>query len=331
MRTYVEEMVAAWSETFPEDELLVIGYDYVADLRAANVHPVVVPEGAVRRILGQWVGSGLRARRWRADVLVSSSTVVSPLFPRARRLCVVHDWRHLERPEEFGRLQRLYRRTWTLSARWAAHAVQISGKTLRETRVHAPGASAVLVENGRDHARRWSVPAGTVADPLHPTVVTFGHAVNKRADLVVGSLPLAGASARLVVLGARGTQAQELSRLAVASGVSDRVELPGFVPTDDYRSIVSSASVVVLASSDEGFGLPVCEANHFAIPCVVTSDSGLGEIHGSRVVVADPTVASIGAAVRRALDDVPLPVAAESGQTWADCARQLRDLCRRTR
>lgn len=338
MRSYADELVAAWHETFPDDELLVIGYDFVRAHAGPHVEVQVHPEGALPRIWGQWVGSGRAARRWGADVLLSVSSVVSPLFPRERRVAIVHDWRHRVSPEQFGRGQRLYRRTWQWSLEHAGATVVISGKTRRETATFAPRARTTLVENGRDHARRWPAP-GPLDEPgdARPLVLTFGHFPNKRPELVVDAaarLARDGHDLRLVVLGARDDYAAELARRVAGHGL-EGVELPGFVADDDYRTLLRSSDVVVLASSDEGFGLPVAEADHFGIPCVVTDDGGLPEIHGDRVLVAAPDADALADRIADALAAgrrTPVGPVGSAGQvgergTWAATARGVRALC----
>ena len=323
MQLYARELVAAWTESHPEDALLLVGYDWLEELRAPNVLVAVLPGGLVPRALGQWVGSGLLARFWGADALLSVSPVVSPLFPPMARFCVVHDWRHLTRAEEFGSAQRLYRRGWGWSVAHAAVAFQVSNKTDRETRTHLPRATTMVVSEGRDHARRWAVD---IPARPEPHILTFGHFVNKRAGLVIeamASVVSRHPDLRLVVLGARGDEAERLRAVARRFGIEGAVNLPGYVEDLEHRSLTASAAAVVLASSDEGFGLPVCEANFLGVPCVVTSDSGLEEIHEGRVLVADPSAESLAVVIEAAL------VASrrtwrEQQESWATHAEMVR-------
>ncbi|MCW2816656.1 MAG: hypothetical protein JWN84_4111 [Nocardioides sp.] len=328
MRSYADELVAAWRETYPQDELLVIGYPFVRAHAGVGTEVRVRDEGTRSRIWGQWVVSGLAARRWRADALVSVSSVVSPIFPRPRRVCTVHDWRHRVSPQEFSRGQRLYRRSWQWSLEHAGATVVISSKTYRETVRFAPRARARLIENGRDHARRWATSARSSRDAGDgpPLVLTFGHFPNKRPELVLDAVARTGRDVRLVVLGARDAYAAELKHRARTLGL-DGVELPGFVAAEVYQDLVRAADVVVLASSDEGFGLPVAEAGYFGVPCVVTADSGLAEIHGDRVLEAGPDPDALAARISEALVGGRSAVAVPSDSTWAATVEGVRALC----
>ena len=323
MRAYVEHLLDAWSAEFPDDRLLLVGYAYLERFRGERCEVVVRPPTTSSRIVGQWVGAGRLANRWGADALLSTSTVVSPVF-RGPRACVVHDWRHRQRPEEFSAAARAYRRSWAWSATHADVVVQISEKTLGESRRHLPRATLELVPNGRDHAAAWGLdPLPVPGTGRVPHVVTFGHAVNKRPDLVLAAVARLPEDHRLTVLGARGAAAERLGRAAAELGLTDRLTLPGFVPDEVYRQTVRAAGVVVLASTDEGFGLPVCEAEQFGIPVVVTDDSGLGEIHGDRVVVSAADPAALAGAISAALAR-PVTPSETVVWGWRDTARGIR-------
>jgi glycosyltransferase involved in cell wall biosynthesis len=200
--------------------------------------------------------------------------------------------------------------------------VCISNKTEAETAAIAPSARTVVIENGRDHPRRWGLDA---LDPAAPqTIVTFGHHNNKRPGLVIDALSLVpGTSARLIVLGAEGPLREELRARAVHGGVGERTDFPGFVDEAEYRHSIATAAVVVLASSDEGFGLPVAEAAYFGIPAVVASDSGMVEIHEGAAMSAEPTPSDFARALSGALSGVDSLMQGRV-HSWSETVNALR-------
>ncbi|WP_104165753.1 glycosyltransferase [Cryobacterium sp. N22] len=328
MRLYAEELINSWSEAFPHDELVVVGGAWtrgaLQDL--PNVRVVVwANDSAPLRMVGQLVVSGVLFWAFRANVLVSVSSIASPLAPRARRVCVVHDWRHMRNEREFGALQRAYRRLWTMSLNRAGATVSISAKTDAETAEYAPRAHRFIVENGRDHARRWVPALAGRGKAEFKRIVTFGHHLNKRPDLVIQALaempPLA--RPQLTVLGARGATKETLEKLSRELGVATSCNFPGFVESDEYNSLIQTADAVVLASSDEGFGLPVAEAQYFGIPVVSTSDSGLDEIHAG-LFVSEPDPANLAVAIQLAVQSRGATPAAVVGGTWAETASGIR-------
>lgn len=328
MNLYAREIIRTWSEDFPDDELLVVGGNWAASafLDLANVSVIAVRGSSIfHRSWTQAVQSGWWARLHGVDQLLSLSPVGAWTFPASRVTVVVHDWRHINRPMEFGAAQRVYRRLWRYSVARSAHTIAISAKTARETTAVTKPRSLVVVPNGNDHARRWqSVRAGS-ADPVQ--IVTFGHFVNKRPEQVIEAVSelatrLTQRRIRLVVLGARGDYREELRRLTLRLGVADVVEMPGFVEDDQYQSIIQSANVVVLNSSDEGYGLPVSEAVYFSIPVIVADDSGLKEIHGERVIETAPVPMAIADAIATVLSSAVRP--RPHNHRWSDTVAGIR-------
>lgn len=327
MNLYARELIHAWSENEDNDEIIVVGGGWAqrAFARLTNVRVVPVPDGGVLRIVSQWLFVAACARRWRADAIVSVSLIVTPFAGRRPRVCIVHDWRHVAHPDEFGWLRRLYRRLWVWSVNNATVAIQISAKTDAETSQLARKASRRVVPSGRDHPARWEV-VDQLEDDGSVRILTFGHHANKRPELLiraVAHLPAAGAGYVVTILGARGPYAQSLHRLADQLALRAEVVTPGYVDDPEYQKLVQRADIVALVSSDEGFGLPVVEAGYFGIPVVVTADSGLGEIHGDRVLVAAPDPREVADTLEEAARVVDLAVENET-DTWSFCAQTIR-------
>lgn len=327
MNLYARELIQAWAATFPGDQLVVVGGDWIRRgvSFSSNVSTRVVRRSsALARLRTQWTTSALLARRENADVLLSLSPIASALRTRGAKAVVVHDWRHMRRPREFPLYQRAYRRLWAASIRRANVVIAVSEKTASETRQYiGPLPNLTVVENGGDHALRWS---GQRAEASPPRIITFGHLPNKRPEGVIealAQLPLTFSTTRLVVLGATRAYGAALRALAERLGVSDRVDLPGFVSDSEYERLVLGAALIVLNSSDEGYGLPVAEGRSLGIPVAAALDSGLGRIHGIGLTVYDPTTSALADVIVTALTHVTQP---DLVRTWAQCAEEIRSL-----
>ncbi|TFB96810.1 glycosyltransferase [Cryobacterium adonitolivorans] len=336
MRLYVDAVVRGWEEAFPDDQLTLLGGRWVDDI--FGDHPrlkvVVWPNDFVgARMIGQIAVSALVMFATRSEAVISLSSLVTPFVSKRRRVCVVHDWRHVKNPLEFGAAQLAYRRLWNLSVRHAGTVVGISAKTHAETQEIVPGSHGVVVENGRDYVRFWEKVEGSTAPEEKRIITTFGHFANKRPELVLDALALLAdevGSLQLVVFGATGEYRESLRQRATDLGILDSCLFPGFVEQAEYERFIQRSSVIVLASSDEGFGLPVAEANFLGIPAVVTTDSGLAEIHHQGLVEATPDAASLAEALTYALSGHVPRADVSAVQTWADTASGLRDATARS-
>lgn len=114
--------------------------------------------------------------------------------------------------------------------------------------------------------------------------------------------------ARLLILG-EGDRREELESLVQECGISNDVELPGFV--DNPFKYMKQADVFVLSSQWEGFGNVIVEAMACGTPIVATDcPSGPAEIlqngkYGRLVPTGD--VEALAAAVEATLADPPEP------------------------
>ncbi|MCQ1954393.1 glycosyltransferase [Arthrobacter sp. zg-Y238] len=330
MRLHATEIVRAWATRYPEDHITVFGTRWAAD-EFRDLHQVRVlkwsNEGIPLRFFGQiFVAPSVR-RLLKADFLVSLSPIVSPLTAKRRGVCFQHDWRHIKNPDEFSKAKKVYRKLWTLSASRALVNACISEKTRDETLTIVPGSRTILVSNGGDHPSRWNTVMEKEAEDLAGSIVTFGHHNNKRPHLVIEGFARFLASnpeskAQLVVLGARGSLQERLESLASGLGITSRVVFPGFVSDTQYQNIVAQAVCIVLASSDEGYGLPMAEADYFGLPAIATSDSGLDSIFNN-LIVAEPTSSGLEIAIKQALT-VDTTSRAKTLPSWQDSASVLR-------
>lgn len=99
----------------------------------------------------------------------------------------------------------------------------------------------------------------------------------------------------------------ELVELVRALGLTARVTFTGYVPDDDLALLYNDATVLVLPSFSEGFGLPVIEAMASGLPVAASDRNSIPEVLGDAGLLFDPTVdADIGAAVSRLLADESL-------------------------
>lgn len=327
---HASELVLGWLEEFPDDELTVIGPSKFLDAAVPNnrLRRVHWPnETLAARIFGQMAIVPLISWLHPTAFLVVTSPVISPLARASRSYCFVHDWRHLTNPREFGLLQRLYRQSWKTSVSRARKVFCISTKTINETRELRPTARLVLAINGQDHPRRWTPPAAS-EEIMPKCILTFGHRNNKRPELVIHAYALISTfmidkGARLVVVGATGSYRQELQALAERLHIADACDFPGFVPDDKLHAYYSSALVVVLASSDEGYGLPIAEALYLGISSIVMRDSGMQEIFGQQVTTAEPSPGSLASVLESVLTCSP-QVSPGPTSRWAATVATVR-------
>ncbi|MCI0713297.1 MAG: glycosyltransferase family 4 protein, partial [Chloroflexi bacterium] len=139
---------------------------------------------------------------------------------------------------------------------------------------------------------------------------------------------------KLVVVGSKGWLYDEFFGKIAALNATGHVIFPGFIPDEDLPVVYGMATVVVMASVYEGFGLPILEAMACGTPVVCSSTSSLPELGGDVARYFDPynvdeMVAAIDALLsdsdlRKKLASEGLLHAAEF--TWERTARETIDV-----
>ena len=108
-----------------------------------------------------------------------------------------------------------------------------------------------------------------------------------------------------------------LDGLRSKTPIAGRVEHRGYVSDPERQALYASASMLVLPSLDEGFGMTAVEAMHAGVPVVVSTGGALPEVVGDAGILVDPTdVAGFVEAMERLLD--------RSGGTPASRGRRPR-------
>lgn len=106
-----------------------------------------------------------------------------------------------------------------------------------------------------------------------------------------------------VILG-EGEQRQALEQLAINLGISDRVNLLGWV--DHPRAYLSAFDIVALPSRSEGFPLAIVEAMLAARPVVATRVGSVAEAvidNETGLLVEKDDVQGLALAMQRLVDD----------------------------
>ena len=148
----------------------------------------------------------------------------------------------------------------------------VSGFDLPVEKVH-------LVANGVDLAE-WERPTAPL-QTTEPLVVGWGRVQYEKGFQVlaraVGALRQRVPGIRCVIAG-RGSYLAELQTQIDVEGLSDIVNLAGFVPDADLRKMLHGARCSVIPSLYEPFGIVALESMAAGAPTIVARTGGLAEI-----------------------------------------------------
>ncbi|WP_456697810.1 glycosyltransferase [Aeromicrobium sp. P5_D10] len=289
IRTYVEHLLAKWSEAFPEDELHVIVPIGSSLPTAGHVrHEIAVRRPAsIGRPLAQTKSLRRLTRQLNSDAVLAtlpSTTVLKPGRPMA---VVLYDLRHELRPEQFSRKRRILRRiSYSRGYQLADGIISISQRSLDDLHERHPSTRATpsaVAHLGADHVEQWPSPAGV------GPCVTFAHHTNKNVGLLVDGwselVRRGGDVPPLLMLGVPRSQQDELIAQLTAQDLNEYVQLAPFLPEDRFQQVMAEAEMVVFPTDFEGFGLPVVEGMLLGSPVVIGPERATNEIAGGHATI----------------------------------------------
>ena len=241
------------------------------------------------RNLWFWTGLPEAARRYRPDIV----HLGFPLpFRRASFsvpvVTTVHDLYPFEIPGNFGYPAVLFNQVFFRHCIREVDAIAcVSDATRRKLGEYFPSIPAskkcVVVYSSADLGASGISPSCMRIDRRF--ILTVGqHRANKNLALVIRayhSLKSQGridSNLQLVVIGAVGPETGNLTTLVGSLGLQDDVLFVSGLPDAELIWAYQNCDAFVIASSTEGFCLPLAEALHFGASCVCSNIAVLREV-----------------------------------------------------
>jgi glycosyltransferase involved in cell wall biosynthesis len=234
-----------------------------------------------------------------------------PVFTRAKKLVMIHD----VIAETYPRLTlpklsaRLFWKTKVALGRWQADAVVTVSEFSRQAIVRhfkmRPEAVGVVGEASDPTFRVLESPQlserllSLGVDPHARNIVYVGgFSPHKNLETLISVFARLVSEAqykdlRLVMVGEYRkevfhTYASTIIKQVEALGIEDRVLFTGYLPDEELVPLLNLATVCVLPSLIEGFGLPAIEAAACGCPVVATNVSPLPAVLGDGGIYFDP-------------------------------------------
>jgi glycosyltransferase involved in cell wall biosynthesis len=292
----------------------------------------------------------LELRRFKIDLL-HSPDFIPPFRGRFKRVITVHDLNFLYYPQFLTAPSRRYYNDQI------ARAVQIADHILADSHATRLDLIKLLAVPEAKITVVWLAPNVEVYHPLRATELAAARdrlQLPDRFILFAGTLEprknVAGLlrayrllrehdpqAPELILAGSRGWLFDETRTLIDELHLSDHVRWIDSPPDSDLAALYAAATVFVLPSHYEGFGLTVLEAMACGAPCIISDRGSLPEIAGGAAKEIDPdNVPELAEAITGVLNDEHLQQqlrrqgcdrAAEF--SWERCARETLNVYRR--
>ena len=291
---YVHEMAAALARRLsPSDALTLFSSSWKDRLDAGRVPGtrVIDVRVPVRVLNAAWHRLGwppIERFAGPVDVAHSFHPLLMPAA-RARQVVTIHDLDFLDHPERTrGEIRRDYVALAPRHARKAAAVVTVSRFTAGEIerRLDVPRDRIVVCSPGAPAWPRRPAPA-----PAGP--ILFLGTLEPRKNVgtllkaygaLIARLP--DAPPLLLAGGATAAAAPWLRAIAEPP-LAGRVQHLGYIESERRYELYARASMLVLPSHLEGFGLPVVEAMTVGVPVIVSNRGALPEVAGDAALIVD--------------------------------------------
>lgn len=280
----------------PSGRELLAREDWAGDV-ALVTHPLLGRRGL--RAASELTILGAMATRRGVDTLYSLA-LTAPLRTRAVNIVSLADVTWIVAPDPaVGATMRLWRTVVPTVARRADRVIAISNDGARAIAEHlrVPRSRIDVVYPGHgleqlaapaaevDLRRRHALGDGPIVLSLSQKrphknllrLVSAMVAVRQRAPGAV-----------LVLPGNPTEHEQDLRAHAAALGLGDAVTFLGYVDSTDLEGLYAASSCFVIASINEGFGLPILDAQRRGVPVACSNASALPEAAGPGAHYFDP-------------------------------------------
>lgn len=210
------------------------------------------------------------------DVLLNPG-YTAPLAAQCPQVTVFHDLQHKVHPE-FFRLRDLpfWNVLLAASVVRSDRLIAVSAGTARDLAARLPRSRGKIatIPHGVDPRFFEIGQSGTArsADPFILTVSTLHP--HKNLDRLIDAFAkfrINHPEFRLIVAGLHGLAARHIEKMVLRRGLSQCVELTGWIPRNRLYALFADATAFIAPSLFEGFGLPLVEAMAAGLP-VACSD-----------------------------------------------------------
>ena len=327
-RNVLRSLVTEWLRAFPADDLT---------LRVPK-SDVSYVEGEIQRLqlrvdvdhYPRWARyhaaavATIAVRRREYDAVLAQN--FCPPFSAAPRVVLVHDALFVTNPEWFTKKELLYLRGVRPSLRRATTVLATSQSEAARIGFVWPALRQRIVQVG------LSVPAGVVEahakrpsmwNEAVPFVLTVGRLnMRKNLDRLIEAFARVAqqdVTRHLVVVGEKHGK---YSPGAIPDHVTSRIHFLGHVTDDELRWLYENCDLFVFPSLDEGYGLPLLEANMLGAAAIASDIPVFRELEVAAGYFDPRSVDEMAAAILLGLGSATTTGA--TGLTWQDVVRNIR-------
>jgi len=276
------------------------------------------------------------------DVLFVPSYAIPQIHP-AKTVVTIHGLEYRYCPECYSLKERLILELNTRSSiKWASKIITPSESTKKDlVELYKVDMDKIKVIYHGANSIKYQVSSIKCQNKESFGILFIGR-LEKRKNLVNlikafeifrKSYKLQATSCKLILAGKAGFGFTEIKKVIESSSYKKDIILKNYVSEEEKSELYKNASLFVLPSFYEGFGLPILEAMSYGTPVICSNVSSLPEAAGDAALLVDPNnPEEIAEAMKKVFSDDNLrKKMIEKGFenvkkfSWEKCARETME------
>lgn len=224
----------------------------------------------------------------------------APRFCPVPTVVTIHDLSYFYYPDEFLKKDLYQLKNWTkYSVEKAQKIIAVSTTTKKDLIkfYQIPETKIDIVHNGfysviPSESRRKVGRSREISKIEKPYILYVG-TIQPRKNLIIlieafNLLLKEKPEYSLIIAGKKGWLYQPIFQKVKELNLEDKIIFTGYIIDEEKTELCANASLFVLPSLYEGFGIPILEAMNFGCPVIASSTSSLPEIGEDACLYFDP-------------------------------------------
>jgi len=262
------------------------------NIKYSNYYMKKVSNGLLNRLFNTW---DVISKQKQINHITGDVHYISFLIKKERTLLTIHDLVALSRSTGIKRA--ILKLIWyTIPAKRVKYITVISEFTKKELlkELDIDPKKVIVIHDCLSPIIKFKPK---VFNKAKPNILQMGTAHNKNLENIIPAIK--DLNVKLTILG----NLQEHQKVLLANSNVDYENVFNL----DYEDVIKqyeNADLVTFASSYEGFGLPIIEANGIGRPVIAGNNTSMPEVAGDAAVLVDPAnVEEIRASIIKIIDD----------------------------
>lgn len=267
----------------------------VFNFQQENIHIKILPfdvANVLVRIFWEQIIFPCFLEKYKVNLLFTPSVVI-PVISNCKHVTCIHDLIPFQITKKYSKIRSYYvKRMTKLSAQKADYVLTVSQNSKKDIKYYCriPSKKIFITYNGISHStgfvdsNDWLLFKKVKKIPNKYLLFLGTLEPGKNLEVLIKAYNILvhkySIDFKLVLAGGKGWSYHTIFEEVKKNNLEDKIVFTDYVPMAYLAFLYKEATVFILPSSYEGFGIPALEAMSYGTPVVVSNTSSLPEVVG---------------------------------------------------